>query len=279
MRSGALLDHASGFPPARRPWSDAARQQIRVIAALLRRETRAHFGDSRLGYLWAIIEPILHLLAFAVVFAYILPRHAPLGHSLLLFMLTGLMPYFLYYKLATYVAGAIEGNRALLNLPPVKPLDVVVARGILEAVTYLLVGFILLVGLFLSGTDEAVPNQPTNLAAALMTIVVFGFGLGLINAVIRVFIYNWVTIFSLFLGPLYLLSGIWFLPEQVPPPFRDYLLYNPIMHFLMWVRTGFYRGYNPDYLDRFYAVTWSVAMLVAGLALFRVARRKLLEPT
>jgi capsular polysaccharide transport system permease protein len=273
------MDNQIGYVPAWSLWCNAARLQLRVIAALVRRETRAHFGESRLGYLWALIEPALHLTAFALLFGYVFRRSNPLGGNLTLFMLTGLIPYFLYYKLATYLAGAIEGNRALLNLPPVKPLDVLVSRGILEASTYLFVGFIALVGLFVAGIGDALPHYPLRLAVALTVILGFGFGVGIANAVIRVFIRNWASIFMLCIGPIYLLSGIWFLPEEIPPPFRDYLLYNPLMHFIMWVRSSFYVNYDSEYLDKRYATASTIVVFVLALALVRVARRKLLEPT
>ncbi len=273
-----MFDSASEYPPVRRLWSDAARQQMRVIAALIRRETRAHFGELRLGYLWAIIEPTLHLLAYVVIFTYLIRRHTPMGDSLALFMLTGMIPYFLYYKLATYLAGAIDQNRSLLNLPPVKPFDILVSRAILESATYLFVGFILLTCIYIDGSKDAVPSYPIRVVVPILAAGGFGFGFGVINAILRVFVRNWMTIFGLLSGPLFLLSGIWFLPSAVPPPFRDYLLYNPIMHYIMWVRSGFYRGYDPSDLDRGYAIGWSILSVILGLTLLRVARRKLLEP-
>lgn len=260
-------------------WGDIVRSQVRVVAALIRREMRAHFGESRLGYLWAIIEPTLHLATFVLILVVLLKRHAPMGNNTTLFVMTAVLPYFLYAKLATYVGGSIENNRPLFNLPPVKPLDVVLARTILETATYFVVGLLIVVGLLLSGVSEAAPAHPLQLAAAIGTIVTLGMGLGMVNVVVRVFIANWLTIFSLVTGPLYLLSGIWFLPEQVPQPLRGYLLYNPLMHFVMWSRVGFYRDYNPEYLDRPYAIAWALGALVVGLALMRIARRKVLEPT
>ncbi len=260
-------------------WAEVVRSQVRVVGALVRREMRAHFGESRIGYLWAIIEPILHLASFVVILIMLLRRHAPMGNNSTLFVMTAVLPYFLYAKLANYVGGSVEANRALFNLPPVKPLDVVLARTILETATYLVVGFLLVVALVLGGVSEAVPAHPLQLAAAISVVVMFGMGFGMINVVIRVFIANWLTVFSLITSPLYLLSGIWWLPEQVPQPFRDYLLYNPLMHFVMWARVGFYRDYNPEYLDRPYAVAWALGAFVVGLALLRLGRRKVLEPT
>ncbi len=261
-----------------RDWVEASRLQLRVLAALVRRETRAHFGERRLGYLWAVIEPALHLLVYMVLFTYILRRNNPVGGSLPFFIVTGIIPYFLYYKQATYVALSVISNKSLLNLPLVKPFDVLVARAILEAATYLLVGFIMLFALYLTGVSQAVPGDPLAVAEAIGGIVTFGFGVGMINAVLRVFIPNWLTLFAFFLGPLWLLSGIFFLVDEVPEPARGYLLYNPILQFIIWFRSGFYLGYSHTYLDRGYALVWSTACLVLGLVLVRVAHRKLLEP-
>lgn len=258
---------------------EACRVQFRIIGALIRREMRAHFGESRLGYLWAIIEPLLHLIVLIVLFDYVLARRSPLAGNVVLYMVTGLMPYFLWYKLAAYVAGAIDNNRALLRLPPVKPFDVIVSRAILETGTYLFVGFLLLVGLALVGTSsaEVVPHDALALAAALGAATGLGFGVGCLNAVIRIFVPNWSAIFGLLLSPVFLLSGIWFLPEEVPQPFRGYLLLNPLMHDILWVRSAFYRGYDPPDLDRTYALVSAVGVVLVGLALLRVNRRRLLE--
>lgn len=275
-----FLDGTSTQSGLRQAWLNAARLQIRVVSALVRRETRAHFGESRLGYLWAIIEPTLHLAGYVVLFVYILGRRVPVGGSIVLFMLTGMLPYFLYNKLASYLTSAIPSNKTLLNLPPVKPLDVLLSRAILEASTYLLVGIIMLTTLFLvTGDEQTIPRNPLGLAVATAVIVLFGFGLGAINSTVQAYFSHWAAIFGLVFGPLYLLSGVWFLPAEVPPPLRDYLLYNPILHLVLWFRTGFYPPEVTAYLDRGYALCWAIGVLIAGLLLQRVMRRKILEPS
>lgn len=44
------------------------RNQCRVVHALIIRETRTRFGESRLGYGWALLEPILHIALLSVAF-------------------------------------------------------------------------------------------------------------------------------------------------------------------------------------------------------------------
>ena len=127
-------------------------------------------------------------------------------------------------------------------------------------------------------TRKRFPGDPFAVAESLATLVALGFGIGVINAVIYSVFPQWGFLFSMIFGPLYLLSGIFFVVEEVPPPFRNYLLYNPVLHLIAWFRTGFYPTYPHADLDRGYPLWFAVATLVVGLGLFRVAARKLLEP-
>lgn len=265
--------------PAWRHLSAAIRTHVRIVAALVRREMKAHFGASRIGYLWALIEPALHLVAYMAFFVFVFRRHAPVGTSVALFMLTGFVPYFLYSKLATYVSMSIGSNKNLLTLPPVKPLDVVAARVVLESATYLFVGGLMFLGLYLSGIPEAVPHDPLKVMEACALAICMGLGVGMINIVILSYFHNWMTIFGMASFPLWFFSGIWFLPEQVPEPYREYMLYNPLLHVILIFRTGFYWNYGAAFLDAPYVITVSFLLLATGLALMQVARRKVLEPS
>jgi tetratricopeptide (TPR) repeat protein len=65
------------------------RTQARVIQALIIRETRTRFGDSRLGYGWALIEPILHIVLLAAMFSLLMRGRPPIGTHFFVFYFTG----------------------------------------------------------------------------------------------------------------------------------------------------------------------------------------------
>lgn len=69
------------------------RSQARVVHALIIRETRTRFGDSRLGYGWALIEPILHIALLAAMFSLLMRGRPPIGTHFFLFYFTGLVRY------------------------------------------------------------------------------------------------------------------------------------------------------------------------------------------
>jgi len=83
----------SGPPPG---WRERVRCQRRVIAALIIRETRTRFADSKLGYGWALIEPILHITVLSVTFAVLMYGQPPIGTEFFIFYYTGLVPYHIF---------------------------------------------------------------------------------------------------------------------------------------------------------------------------------------
>jgi capsular polysaccharide transport system permease protein len=255
----------------------AVRIQVRVVAALIWRETQELYGESRLGYLWAVFEPILMLVVYIILFSYVLVRHVPVGTSVTLFLLTGMIPYFLFSKVANYLMSSIVSNREILNLPPVKIFDVLVARTILETSTYLLVGFLMFIAIWISGVSAAVPQAPLQLVEVIILVLGFAFGVGAINAALTAYFQRWPIFFARVQTPMWLLSGLWFIPDQVPQPYRNYLLYNPIMQFIGWFRTGFYSGIG-TYLDKAYAIEASATAFILGLIVLRAARRKMMSP-
>ncbi|HYM73113.1 MAG TPA: tetratricopeptide repeat protein [Stellaceae bacterium] len=81
-------------PPRPAPgFGERLKNQGRVIHALIIRETRTRFGDSRLGYGWALLEPILHIALLSVVFSLLMRGRPPIGVHFFVFYYTGLISY------------------------------------------------------------------------------------------------------------------------------------------------------------------------------------------
>jgi len=183
------------------------RTQGRVIYALIIRETRTRFGEARLGYGWALIEPVLHITVLWAMFALLMHGQPPLGRSFFVFYFTGLLPYHIFVHVSSGMTHAIPGNGSLLQLPLVTKFDVVLARGILEFITDLLVALILLVGFCALGFAGA-PDDIWNACLALAAVAGLGCGAGFINAVIGMRFRSWDKIWVQATRILYFASGI-----------------------------------------------------------------------
>lgn len=113
--------------------------QRAAVEALFLREIKTRFGKYRLGYFWAILEPTAHLLVMLAIFGYFMHRTMP-DISFPVFLINGIIPYFLFSHITSRSISAIEANQGLFNYRPVKPVDTVIARALLESVIYGCVG-------------------------------------------------------------------------------------------------------------------------------------------
>jgi ABC-type polysaccharide/polyol phosphate export permease/Flp pilus assembly protein TadD len=265
-------------PPRPEPgFFETLQAQGRVIHALIIRETRTRFGDSTLGYGWALLEPILHILMLSLVFAVMMRGRPPIGEEFFIFYYTGIIPYHMFVHTSTSMSYAITSNGSLLQLPLVSTFDVLMARGLLELCTDTLVAVILLAGFGAVGLG-VLPHDLSGVSASLLVAWVFGCGCGFANAVVNAFSKSWDKIWVQLTRLLYFCSGIFYVPGMMPDWIRDILAWNPLLHSVDWFRSSFFQEYEPHWLDRSYLSTVAVVTLLAGFGLERGLRHRLYEP-
>jgi capsular polysaccharide transport system permease protein len=245
--------------------------QMRVIGALILRETRTRFGKSRLGYAWAVLSPLIQISVISFVFYMAGRNHPPVGGNIVLFFASGVLPYQLCMKTASMLMNAIRSNETLMYYPVVEQLDTIFARFILELATYILI-MLVLFGSILTYLGHPVPDF-LQLIGAIGGLALLGLGIGIINAVLSSFIKSWDRIFSAISTPLYFMSGIFFLIDRMPEQARAVLAWNPILHGIEWFREGMFAELHSSTLDRGYLYSFGLVLTLVGLALERVLRR------
>jgi len=256
---------------------ETLRTQGRVIYALIIRETRTRFGDSNLGYGWALLEPVAHILMLSLVFAVMMRGRPPIGDDFFIFYYTGIIPYHMFVHTSSSMTYAIASNGSLLQLPLVGTFDVLMARGLLELLTDTLVAVVLLAGFGALGLG-ALPQDLAGVSLSILVVWLFGCGCGFLNAIVNAFAKSWDKIWAQLTRLLYFCSGIFYVPAMMPEWIRDLLAWNPILHAVDWFRVSFFREYEPHWLDRSYLAMAAVLTLLVGLGLERGLQRRLCEP-
>ena len=245
----------------------------RFIGALLLRESKTRFGRSELGYLWAILEPISHVAVMCLVY-WAINRLAPVGPSVMLFFVTGVLPFFLFHKTALHLGASVRGSQKVLRMPFMAPIDIIVARAVLEGLTWLVVACILLLTLVAMGMAEAPAEWGIVGLAAIVTFGL-GVGVGLVNASAMALWPSWIQIYSVLTRPLYIFSAIFYSIDQVPSGLQYWLSWNPLLHGVLWFRLGFRADYASPVLDEQYLLSWVAGSILFGLCVLRVARTRL----
>ncbi len=254
----------------RRGW---LRSEGRTIGALLLRALRLKFRESRLSYVLAVAEPCLQFGVLFVLFS-IIGRHPGFGDSLVLFLASGIIPFFLFTHLSGRIANSLRAAQPMSPLRVVSSLNLAAAQAILEFVTIIIFMVIVLSLLAILGVHGAIPADPIELVCGVVAVGLFAFGVGLINSALYALFRIWTLIYGVASRSLIFISGVFYAPElYLPPAYRDILVWNPVLHGLSWFRTAIYPTYPQNMLDRGYLLACALAAIAAGVVLDRVIGR------
>jgi len=246
--------------------------QRKVIAALILREVTSRYANTKLGFFWALFEPFAHIAVFMSIFTAI-NRPAPVGDSIGLFILTGIIPWQLYTNTVNTVMSAVSGNKALLGYPQVMPLDIVIARVLLEFATIFMVMLIFLGVALFFGFNIKIDNFLDMLTISGI-IILLAMGVGFINTTIIEFFPSYRSIYNALSMPLYFGSGIFFTMDFFSSDALQFLAYNPMLNLIEWFRDAFYTEFSSNLFDREYAITVAFVVFGLGLLLERLMRKR-----
>ncbi|MFP4328592.1 MAG: ABC transporter permease [Paracoccaceae bacterium] len=278
-RSPALssTDPTDGPLPELRPISRTQRSlpTSRTVLALILREMASRYGRSPGGYVWAVLEPLGMILILAFAFSLVL-RTPSLGTSFILFYATGYLPFNLYQNVSLMVARAIMFSKPLLFYPSVTWVDAILARFLLNTLTSVMVTYILLTSILIV-IDTRVVLDLVPVVEAMALAALLGLGVGVLNCLLMGLFPVWETVWSIFTRPLFLASGIFYLYEDMPQLAQDILWYNPLLHVLGIMRTGFYPMYAPQYVSPVFVLMVALGTLTMGLLLLRRYHKDILN--
>lgn len=250
---------------------EALKLNLRVIYALILRETRATFGTSSLGYLWAFITPIFGVGLLVLVFSFA-SRQPPFGQSLALFFATGFLPFEYYRKLSNSLLSVLDSNKSLLLYPVVFPISSILARFFLISITYIIImGFFYFALICLE-----LASYPANLVSllnAFLLMSIFGFSIGMVNLCLYTVWNSWKNVWAIIQRPMFFISGVFFIPTFLPENILKLLSWNPVLHCIEFFRISYYSNYDSIILNTNYVLWLSLTLILIGMFLERVLRR------
>ena len=243
--------------------------------ALILREMSTRYGRNPGGYLWAILEPLGAIVILSYGFS-LLMRAPSLGSSFILFYSTGYLPFNLYQSIATTTGRSIPFSKPLLQYPAVTWVDAVLARFFLNFLTGILVSYILLT-VILALTDTRIVVDYIPIVTSMAMAALLGLGIGTINCALFGLYPTWEIIWSMVTRPLFLVSAIIYIMEDMPEAVQNVLWWHPLVHVIGEMRSGFFPMYQPQYISFAYVAGVSLFTLYIGLLLLGRYHRDILN--
>lgn len=248
---------------------------LRSIGALILREMATSYGRSPGGYLWAVAEPVGGIMLLTLIFSFGF-RTPPMGTNFAIFYATGVVPFVVFTSISGRLAMSIRQARPLLGYPAVTFMDAMLAKIFFNVVTQLMVGYVVFTFIVLTQETRTDP-QILGIALAYAMVFVLAIGLGTLNCFLFTAFPWWQQVWSIVTRPLFLLSCVFFMFDDVPEQVRPYLWFNPLVHVVGQMRHSFYPSYHGDYVSVAYVFAVGLVLMAIGLWLLYRYHRDLLN--
>lgn len=261
-------------------WSDLKRGALveaRVIAALMLREIHTINGNTKLGYLWVLIQSIFGIAVFWGMRHFMGASQAPHGMGMAMFLAIGFGVWNIFSNTITRCMTAVSGNKGLLTFPQVTELDVMIARTLVTTATQVLVTA-LIIGAGTLFLDEpfTLGNFPL-LLALLMMVPLLSLGFGMLLSSLAVFVPALDKVVPMVLRILFFVSGVFFSISIFSQSVSEYLLWNPVMHAVELCREAMHAPYVVPGVSLEYLCLSALTVCALGGFLERYARSRRMD--
>ena len=245
--------------------------QFGVLRALIVRDALMRFGHENLGFFWVILEPLMFAGGVAVLWTVLDHTHGRV--PTVNFALTG----YLMITLLRHIAGAsnriLSRNLGLRFHATIKPLDIYLARALLESLGCLAAFFVAYIPLTTLGVIDPM-RDPLLAMGGYALQVWFCVGFGLIMAALSETSDVMERVLPVTMYLTLPLTGIFTMQSWLPAKAQSILAWSPMVNTVEMLRNGMFSADVTTMWDAWFVVWWCFAQTVVGLMLFDSVRRR-----
>ena len=214
-------------------------------------DLRTESAKTSMGFLWWVLDPLLFMVIFYVVFGLLMKRGT---EDFVPFLLVGLVAWRWFQNTISHGANAILGGRGLMHQVYVPKIVFPLVVILTDLVKFIFVFSILILYLWLAGFGV----NPAYLALPLVLIAQFALivGLTLWVAALVPFVPDLKFLIDHLLHVLFFMSGIFFAGSSIAKHYQPYFYLNPMANLIEAYRDILMHGAWPN---------WSALAMIAGL--------------
>jgi len=259
----------SSDPRNRRPWLD--HQVVDLVLYKTYADLRAEAAKTYINYLWWIVDPILTMLVFYLVFGLLFQRG---GEDFVAFLLSGLVIWNWFRQSVAHAGGAILNGKGLINQVHMPKVVFPAVTLLTDLTKFVLVLGLLLVFLWLSGypLNASYLALPVLLVVQMLLISALAFTLA--GAV--PFVPDLRFLADHFLHLQFFCSGIFYSVQDLPARYHGWFYLNPMAGLIEDYRGVLLHGAWPRW-GRLALIAVGSAVLLAVAVLF-IHRRDRVYP-
>lgn len=244
-----------------------------LLRSLVIRDIATRYRGTMLGFLWAVVYPLMMLAVYAVVFGGVFNARWSGGGSMkdfVLMLYCGLIIHGVFSETLTRSPTAVLSNTSYVK-KVVFPLELLPFTHLASAMFNMLVSLGLLC-VFLLIQNHTIPVTALLVPLVLMPLLLLTAGLAWFLAAIGVFFRDVGQMIGVAMSVLLFLSPI-FYPASSTPALAQKLIYlNPLTYPIEELRAVLILGVQPDWLHWLAYFTVAILIAIVGLWIFQKSR-------
>lgn len=247
--------------------------QRNLIWNFVRRDLRARYVGSLMGFFWAVIHPLVLLTSYSFVFSIVfrIRPYQSATENFALYLFCGILPWLYFQDTLARSCTSVTDHAHLIR-KTVFPSEILPVSLLLSNLVYHLIGLgIVCLVLAAAGLLKwTVLLMPLYLGALMLLCL----GLGWFTAAVQVFVRDAAQILSVLLVFWFWLTPVFYSLDQVPEKYRPYLQANPLAMAVRGYRDCLLEGRTPVWQEL--VILWLVAAaaFAAGGLVFRMTKRE-----
>lgn len=244
-------------------------RQRYLLWSFVNRDLKMRYGASFMGFFWSVINPLLLISVYTVVFGYFLEVNVggsagPKNYGIFLF--SGMLPWLAFSEAVIKSSVVVLENKDLVkqvNFSTIMlPTHVVISSFLHELIAMLI--FVIL--LF------ALRQPPTWMLIGIITIIplqlMFTLGFALIIASFAVFYKDVRELVQAVMTLWFFASPIIYPVQVIPDWLAPYYSLNPVAPLINVYRTVLLGDVMPDLWGFIYFAIWSLLVFMVGVKTF-----------
>ena len=238
-------------------------QYRELIRNLVFKDLKLKYRGSVFGFLWSLLNPMVMMTVYMVVFKYIMPVR---GSGFVFQLLLGILAWTFFANAAMMSTGAIADSGPLLKSVFFPRAILPIATVLFNFAQYLLMAVVFLPVMMIAfGVRPGGPMLAYPLFLALQ--VIFTIGVSLILATGTTFFRDIRHLLEVALAVLFWTTPIVYELHQVPERFRVFVLASPLSPFVVSYKDVFFYRRWPEPAVWTFAIAYAIIAFAVGASL------------
>ena len=247
--------------------------EYNLFVGLVSNNFKGRYSNSIFGYLWHVINPLIQILIYYMVFSQLMGRDI---ENYWVYLSVGVFSYNFFSSALNAGTGAITSQRNMITKMSF-PREVLVFSSVGVSLITFVISYSILIALI--GISGLIPNPWTLLLVPFVIIMetIFVTGLSLASSALNVYYRDVSYGIHILTMMLMFLTPIFYMGSMGSNILEAVQIVNPICYYVEAFHDIIYFGTVPDIVSICVGVMYAVFVFIAGLMLFKRLEKRFAE--